>query len=214
MLFLRLPMPEKYKCVKEINYLFKNLRGSITEQNCKLKETAHKYMVEQAMEDFEKYRASLPAEAVHEICYCLKEKAGLRKYKPEQYDWGKFLKDMRSAQMLYMENELLADAALCALHIIDEALAEPKIDANFKPLHVDAMKSALQEVEEILPELMEHPILNEIYLRLAHYCLVMNDIQKGREYYEKLQKLGKFSIDHFAPWLRKKILYCKYIYAG
>ena len=32
-LFMKLPMPERYRCFKEIDYMFKDLRGSIVERN-------------------------------------------------------------------------------------------------------------------------------------------------------------------------------------
>lgn len=203
-LFLQLPMPVKYRCFKEIDYMFKDLRGPITEKNHKMKETAHWYIANQAIYDLEKYRANLPSEAVYEICYCLKERAGLLKYNEERYDWNEFLKTMQSAQRLYKENELLADAALCDLDIMDEATFKLNIDSNLRSLHIDTMKASLKEIEEILPDLLEHPILNEIYLRLSIYCFAMDDIEKSKEYYEKYQRLGNFSITHFTPWLRGK----------
>lgn len=203
-LFLRLPMPERYRCFKEIDYMFKDLRGQIVEQNQKIKETAHWYIVNQAIHDIDAYRASLPSEAVYEICYCLKERAGLLKNKPDQYAWNEFLKNMRSAQMLYKENELLADSALCCLDIMDEATSELNIDSALKSVHMDTMRATLREVEEVLPQLVEHPILYEIYLRLSVYCLAMDDVEKSKEYYRNYRMLGEFSVKHFAPWLRGK----------
>ena len=38
-------MPERYRCFKEIDYMFKDLRGRIIEKNQKIKETAHWYIV-------------------------------------------------------------------------------------------------------------------------------------------------------------------------
>lgn len=203
-LFSQLSMPERYRCFKEIDYMFKDLGGVLSDNIKKVKETAHWYIVNQAIYDLEEYRAGLPSEAVYEISYCLTERAGLLKYKPAQYDWDIFLKDMYSAKLLYKENDLLADYALCNLNIIDEALSELNIDSNSQLIHRDIMKSAIQDVETILPELLEHPILNEIYLRLSIYCFAMNDIDKSKFYYEKYQRLGNFAIDHFAPWLRGK----------
>lgn len=200
--FSQLPIPLRYGCFKEIDYMFKDLGGNLTKDNNKVKETAHWYIVNQAIYDLEKYRSELPSEAVYEIGYCLKERAGLLKYNPERYDWNTFIKDMNSAMLLYKENELWADYALCNLNIVDEALSELNMDSKQESLHPDIMKASIHEVENILPELMEHPILNEIYLRLSIYCFAMNDIEKSRCYYEKYQKLGKFSLDHFAPWLR------------
>ena len=203
-LFEKLPMPERYRCFKEIDYMFKDLRGPIVERNHHVKETAHWYMVNQAIHDIDKYRAGLPSEAVYEICYCLKERAGLLKNKPEQYEWDEFLKNMHSVQLLYKENELLADSTLCSLDIMDEATSELNIDAEMKSVHMDVMHAALIDVEETLPQLVEHPILYEIYLRLSIYCLHMNDVEKSREYYKKYRMLGSFSTQHFAPWLRGK----------
>lgn len=203
-LFLQLPMPMKYRCLKEIDYMFKDLRGPITEKNRRIKEAAHLYIINQAIYDLEEYRASLPSEAVHEICYCLKERAGLLKYNEQRYDWNDFIITMQSVKRLYKENDLLADAVLCDLDIMDEATSELNIDSDLKSIHMDTMKASLKEIEEIIPELMEHPILNEIYLRLSIYCFAMDDIEKSREYYEKFQRLGNFAITHFAPWLRGK----------
>ena len=203
-LFMNLPMPERYRCFKEIDYMFKDLRGSIVERNQQIKETAHWYIVNQAIHDIDEYRESLPSEAVYEICYCLKERAGLLKNKQEQYEWKEFLKNMRSAQRLYKENELLADSTLCCLDIMDEATSELNIDAELKSIHMDVMQEELREVEIVLPQLVEHPILYEIYLRLSIYCLAMDDIDRSKEYYRSYRMLGSFSINHFAPWLRGK----------
>lgn len=203
-LFIKLPMPERYRCFKEIDYMFKDLRGPIVERNQKIKETAHWYIVNQAVYDIDEYRSSLPSEAVYEICYCLKERAGLLKYKPDQYEWKEFLKNMQSAQLLYKENDLLADAVLRYLDIMDEATSELNIDAEFKPVHMDVMLNALQEIEKVLTQLVEHPILYEIYLRLSIYCLAIDDVSRSKEYYRKYRMLGEFSINHFAPWLRGK----------
>ncbi|MDO4808509.1 MAG: hypothetical protein Q4A04_00880 [Eubacteriales bacterium] len=203
-LFMKLPMPERYSCFKEIDYMFKDLRGPIVEQNQQIRETAHWYIVNQAIHDIDEYRAGLPSEAVYEICYCLKERAGLLKYKPDQYEWKDFLQNMQSAQLIYKENGLLADAVLCYLDIMDEATSERNVDSQLKPVHMDVMQEALREVELALPQLVEHPILYEIYLRLSLYCLAMGDLGRSKEYYRKYRTLGEFSINHFAPWLRGK----------
>lgn len=203
-LFMKLPMPERYRCFKEIDYMFKDLRGKVVERNEKIRDTAQWYIVNQAIHDIDEYRATLPSEAVYEICYCFKERAGLLKYKPDQYEWKEFLKSMRSAQQLYKENDLLADAVLRYLDIMDEATSELNIDAEFKPVHMDVMQNALQEIEKVLPQLAEHPILYEIYLRLSVYCLAMDDVSRSKKYYRKYRMLGEFSINHFAPWLRGK----------
>ena len=203
-LFSKLPMPIRYRCFKEIDYMFKDLGGPITKKNHRIKEKAHRYIVNQAINDLDDYKSRLPSEAIYEICYCLKEKAGLMKYKPDQYDWDEFLKTMCSAQMLYKENELLAKDAICDLDIMDEATAKLNLDSELRLIHLDVMQKMLGEVEKLLPDFMEHPVLNEIYLRLSLYCLAMDDIVKSKAYYRKFQELQNFSIDHFAPWLRGK----------
>ena len=203
-LFKKLPMPDKFKCFKEIDYMFKDLRGPIVERNQQLKETAHWYMFNQAIKDLDEYRASLPSEAVYEICSCLKEGAGLMKNNPDQYKWERFLKNMQSAQQIYQENELLADATICYLDIMDEATSEQNVDSELKSVHMDVMHKALDEIEKVLPQLVEHPILYEVYLRLSIYCLAMDDVDRSKEYYRKYRMLGVYSINHFAPWLRGK----------
>ena len=87
---------------------------------------------------------------------------------------------------------------------MDEATSELNIDAELKSIHMDAMQEELREVEIVLLQLVEHPILYEIYLRLSIYCLAMNDIDKSREYYKNYRMMGIFSINHFAPWLKGK----------
>lgn len=203
-LFKKLPMPERYRCFKEINIMFKDLRGQIVGNNQQIKETAHWYMVNQAIQDLDEYRASLPSEAVYEICSCLKERSGLLKNNPDQYNWKEFLKNMQSAQLIYKENELLSDVVICYLDIMDEATSELNVDYELKPVHMDVMYEALVDVEMILPQLMEHPILHEVYLRLSIYCFAMGDVDRSKEYYRKYRMLGEYSIKHFVPWLRGK----------
>ena len=202
-LFQNFPMPERYQSLKQIDFMFKDLKGPIAEANKNIKETAHWYLVNQVRHDLENYRGTLPSEAVYAICDTLKEQAGLLRYKPGQYDWAEFLRLMQSAQRLYKENELFASSAFASLDIMDEALSELNVDAEGKPLHLDAIRQSRQEVEEVLPELVKHPALNEIYLRLAAYCFAMEDLEKSKHYYESFRSLGDFSIEHFAPWLRK-----------
>ena len=202
--FLQLPMPVIYRCFKEIDLMFKDLRGQITEKHQKIRETAHWYIVNQASRDLDKYRSSLPSEAVYDIGYCLKEKALLMKHRPDRYNWDEFLKTIQSAQLLYKENELLADFVVCCLDVMEEALVELNLNPEMKHIHTDAMQEMLGGVEKSLPNLMEHPILNQIYLRVSLYCLATGDIEKSKEYYRKFRKLGNFAIEHFAPWLRGK----------
>jgi len=202
--FLNLPMPLKYRCFKEIDYMFRDLRGNIVSENNVLKENAHWYIINGAVHDLEEYRSSLPSEAVFEKCYCMKEQAGLLKYKLDTYSWKVFLDIMESTKLLYRENELYAELAVCDLDIMDEGTAEWNLDKSFKSIYEDDMRKVLAEIEDIIPKLLEHPILNEIYLRLSIYCFAIGDIEKSKGYYAKFRNLGIFSIDHFAPWLKGK----------
>ena len=118
--------------------------------------------------------------------------------------WNLFLEAMNTALLLYRENELPFESAMCMLDILDEAIAPVNLDRDLRSLYLEDMRKFLSEIEDFLPELEKHPVLNEIFLRLCSYSFAMSEHEKCRSYYRQYRELGNYSIQHFAPWLRGK----------
>ena len=119
-LIRQLPMPARYHCYKNIQPFFEDLHGDIVAQYADLWKDAAKYMDHQAPNDLEKYRKSLPSEAVYERCFCFKEEAGLQKNHPQTYRWENVLEDFENASSLYKENGLELEELMCNLDLMDE----------------------------------------------------------------------------------------------
>lgn len=201
---LKMPMPARYRCFKEIDLFLADLHGRIADENDQLKQTAYWYMMNQALKDLEEYRKSLPAEAVYERCYCFKEIAGLQKRKENEYQWAVVEENFQNAIALYHENGIELEEMICKLDLIDEATGILNVDEYFRPMRKKEMKLLVEEVEKILPHLKQHPIISEIALRLSFYCNVMDDYVRCKKYYELFKKTSRvISLEHYAPWLHR-----------
>ena len=130
--------------------------------------------------------------------------AGLLKKDEAQYKWNLFLEAMNTVQLLYRENELPLDSAMCTLDILDEAIAPLNLNSELRSLYIEDMRRCFSEIDEYLPDLEKHPVLNEILLRLCSYSFAMNEYDRCRDYYKRYRELGNYSIQNFAPWLRGK----------
>lgn len=114
-------MPARYQCYKNIRSFFEDLHGNIVQQYDSLRKDAEQYMDQQAQNDLEEYRKSLPSEAVYERCFCFKEEAGLQKNHPKIYRWENVLENFENACHLYNENGLELEELMCKLNLMDEA---------------------------------------------------------------------------------------------
>ena len=60
----------------------------------------------------------------------------------------------------------------------------------------------MEEAEQILPILQEHPVINEIALRMSYYAYRMDDYEKCKKYYEEYRRTKHLvSIEQYAPGL-------------
>ena len=201
---LKLPMPARYNCFHQIDIFFADLHGEIVEKYDKLKQSAFWYMMNQAQQDLEEYRRSLPAEAVYERCFCLKELAGRCKKNPQDYRWEAVADWLENAAALYRENGLELEAILCNLNMMDEATSLLNMNQDMEPIRKDEMEIMLERIEEAIPKFKKHPVMAGVSLRLSFYCCIMHDYDRCRTYFEMYQHLQKIvSLQHFAPWMHR-----------
>lgn len=197
-----LPMPARYIALKDIDLLFIDLHGDITEKHIKLRKMANDYMLNIAVGDLESYRKDLPEEAILEKCFCYKEVAGLQKKLTSEYDFNKTLSYLNNAISLYHENSLLVDEHICRMAIMDELCSIENLDRDYKLTNSQEMIRQLNEIEAFLPSLEDHNVLAEFYLRLSFYCMHLDDYDKCAANYSKLTNIP-ISIEHFAPWIHR-----------
>lgn len=201
---LELPMPARYHCMKQIDLFFGDLHGSIVEEYDRLKQSAFWYMMNQAERDLEDYRRSLPAEAVYERCFCLKELAGWQQKNPQTYRWDTVIEWLENAIALYHENGLELEEIQCELAIMDEAVSPLNMDQELRLAKLDYMNRMLERIESAVPKFEKHPVMAELAVRLSFYSCAMHDYGRCRSYYEVYWKLSEVvSLDHFAPWLHR-----------
>lgn len=197
-----LPMPARYNALKDIDLMFKDLHGGITEIHDELGKTANYYMINQAVDDLESYRKNLPEEAVLEKCFCYMEAAGLQKRFSRAYDSSKVLSYLKNAIALYHENFLFVDEHICRMAVMDELCGSENLDNDYKLANPEEMRNQLNAIETFLPYLVEHNVLAEFCLRLSFYCMHLDDYDKCVVYYNKFKKT-RVSLKHFAPWLHR-----------
>lgn len=203
-LLLQMPMPARYNCFKEIDLFFADLNGPIVNAHEQLKQSAYWYMTNQAAQDLEKYRRNLPSEAVYERCFCFKEIAGIQKRKEHEYQWAVVEENFQNAIALYHENGLELEEIMCKLALIDEASGILNTDEHLCLLRKEEMKLLVDEVDVLLPHIQQHPIMNEVALRLSFYCSAMDDYERCKRYYEIYKQTSRLiSINHYAPWLHR-----------
>ena len=203
-LLSKLPMPVRYDSYKNIELLFKDLHGNIVERYTSLKDRAVEYMQNEAERDLEGYRRSLPAEAVYQRYFCFYELAGIQKRNKQNYKWSVVEEYLKNASALYHENGLLIDEIMTKLALVDEASDVINCDEHLQFTRKDEMFRTLDEVEAMLPKLEQHPVINEIALRISFYSVALNDYLRCKNYYELYRKSSdQVSIDHYAPWVHK-----------
>ena len=211
-LLSKLPMPVRYDSYKNIELLFKDLHGNIVERYTSLKDRAVEYMQNEAERDLEGYRRSLPAEAVYQRYFCFYELAGIQKRNKQNYKWSVVEEYLKNASALYHENGLLIDEIMTKLALVDEASDVINCDEHLQFTRKDEMFRTLDEVEAMLPKLEQHPVINEIALRISFYSVALNDYLRCKNYYELYRKSSdQVSIDHYAPWVHKyhmDVIFC------
>ena len=91
---------------------------------------------------------------------------------------------------------------MCKLDLMDEAYYVLNSDAYGRLKYKKMMQQFMEEVEKMLPMLQEHPIINEIALRMGFYAYRMDDYEKCKKYYEEYRRTKHLvSIEQYAPGL-------------
>lgn len=202
--FFDLPMPARYNCFKQIDIFFADLHGGIVKEYDRIKQSAFWYMMNQAQQDLEDYRRSLPAEAVYERCFCLTELAGRHKKNPEKYQWDTVIEWLENAIALYHENGLEIEEIMCELAIMDEAMSPLNMDGDYRITKQECMNTMLDKIEKVIPRFEKHPVMAEIAIRLSFYSCAMHDYGRCKKYYEIYWRLSEIvPIRHFASWMHR-----------
>jgi len=203
-LLLKMPMPARYNCFKQIDLFFADLNGPIVNRHEKLKQSAYWYMTSQAAQDLEEYRRSLPSEAVYERCFCFEELAGIQKRREHEYQWDVVKENLENAMALYHENGLELKEIMCKLTLMDEASGIMNRDEQLHLLRKEEMEQLVKEVEALFPRIRQHPVKNEVALQLSFYCSTMDDYERCKRYYEIYRETGRLiSMNHYAPWMHR-----------
>lgn len=126
--------------------------------------------------------------------------------------WSVVEEYLKNASALYHENGLLIDEIMTKLALVDEASDVINCDEHLQFTRKDEMFRTLDEVEAMLPKLEQHPVINEIALRISFYSVALNDYLRCKNYYELYRKSSdQVSIDHYAPWVHKyhmDVIFC------
>lgn len=208
---LQLPMPARYRTLKEIDLLFRDLGDDgLLQKYSGLDSDVEQYMMSMAETDLSKYRNELPEEAVYERAYCLREMAGLRKNDIDHYHFGEVRDMLMEVIASYKENELELEALDTRLAIMDESIFLLNLTDHFKPVYRDEMLRQLEAVEMQLEKIATHPKSAECALRLSYYTYHLDDYERCIFYFDKYETSG-ISIMHFAPWLRRYYEGCSVI---
>lgn len=201
-LIKQLPMLARYQCYKEIQLFFTDLHGTIVEQYSDLHKDAAEYMDQQALKDLEEYRKSLPQEAVYERCFCFQEEAGLQKNHPQTYRWEHVEEDFVNACHLYKENGLELEELKCKLGMIDEGCHFLNQNQYGELIYRNRMQQLMDEVEKGLPMLEEHPVINEIAIRMSFNAYRLDEYERCKKYYEEYRRTKHLvSLEQYAPWM-------------
>lgn len=72
---------------------------------------------------------------------------------------------------------------------MDEACYVLNSDAYGRLKYKKMMQQFMEEVEKMLPMLQEHPIINEIALRMSFYAYRMDDYERCKKYYEEYRRI-------------------------
>ena len=70
----------------------------------------------------------------------------------------------------------------------------------------------MEEVEKMLPMLQEHPIINEIALRMGFYAYRMDDYERCKKYYEEYRRTRLLvSIEQYTPWMHVYLMVVSFV---
>lgn len=74
------------------------------------------------------------------------------------------------------------------------------------------MQQFMEEVEKMLPMLQEHPIINEIALRMSFYAYRMDDYERCKKYYGEYRRTRHLvSIEQYALWMHAYLMVVSFV---
>ncbi len=136
----------------------------------------------------------------------------LQKNHPKIYRWENVLENFENACHLYNENGLELEELMCKLNLMDEACHVLNSDAYGRLKYKKMMQQFMEEVEKMLPMLQEHPIINEIALRMSFYAYRMDDYERCKKYYEEYRRTRHLvSIEQYAPWMHAYLMVVSFV---
>lgn len=101
---------------------------------------------------------------------------------------------------------------MCKLDLMDEAYYVLNSDAYGRLKYKKMMQQFMEEVEKMLPMLQEHPIINEIALRMGFYAYRMDDYERCKKYYEEYRRTRLLvSIEQYTPWMHVYLMVVSFV---
>lgn len=95
---------------------------------------------------------------------------------------------------------------------MDEACYVLNSDAYGRLKYKKMMQQFMEEVEKMLPMLQEHPIINEIALRMSFYAYRMDDYERCKKYYEEYRRIRLLvSIEQYTPWMHAYLMVVSFV---
>ena len=208
----KISFPERHYIFKDLDYLFKELRGQILEYVKDLMVETKKYFTQTAEFEINNFLKTLPDEAVSYRIYFLKELSSLNKYSSTIPDFHKIKKYLTSAINLCDENRLAFNAMSLRLCIADEALAPYNLENLIKSKYEKEIKEVIEIVSSFATNLKTCSEEAEFDFRLAYYCLFIRDYEKHKFFFERYIKTN-FPKDYFASWCKRYIETCSLTYS-
>lgn len=160
-------------------------------------------MLTKAIDDIDKYINELEEYQVYERCRMWLEKIAVLKEYIKPYDFNNIYKDMLNIKDTYERNGLFIDAMRMDLDIADECINPSNYrNKGFNKDILEKMRYHITLVESRLKMIENHPIIYEIYIRLAYYFFILKENKKAKRYFDKFEE-SNVSILHYANWLQR-----------
>ena len=200
-----LPMPARFRAVKELYTVFSSLSGNLPEEICRLRAAVFCYWMERARMELAEYgnSSALPAAAVYPRIALHQDLASFGRFQ-NPYPLEQVCSLFESAILLCQENGLLLEEAECRLNEMDEMFGLWNLDEDGRTNHPDRVWDQFVRMEEREADFARLPGSTGIYVRLAYYAFCLGDGRRLLDYYRKYaEKEMRYSLDHFAPHLRR-----------
>ena len=201
---------EKYYIVKDLEYLFRELRGPIIDEVYDLKLAVSNYFSNEAEREILTYLKKLQPEDVWEQISFYKELGNLKRTEHNSKSFEEVRKYLKSAAKLCRANRLDLTAATIELDIADEAIAPYNISEDGLSLYTEDVVQIVKQQSEFARNLSYSPMEAELDFRIAYYALVIHDYDTVLEFYNHFKKTN-VPEEKFASWCRRYISIERYV---